>query len=92
VSNQSKSIFDATNAAVLRHPGRQFPGCLVQGDTLYSLLHSLKLVQLEAAGLSENTAAELSDVVEHLKELLQHYSQVLEAHHIELPFHRAPDK
>ena len=28
---------DKTNAAVLRHPGRHFPGVLVQGDDLYAL-------------------------------------------------------
>ena len=33
---------DATNAAVMRHPGRRFPGMLIQGDTL----HSLRFVDL----------------------------------------------
>ena len=28
---------DQTNAAVMRHPGRRFPGVLVQGDSLYAL-------------------------------------------------------
>lgn len=28
---------DMTNAAVMRHPGRKFPGVLIQGDTLYTL-------------------------------------------------------
>ena len=28
---------DTTNRAVMRHPGRKFPGSLVQGDTLYGL-------------------------------------------------------
>ncbi len=28
---------DATNSAVMRHPGRRFPGVLVQGDTLHSM-------------------------------------------------------
>src|SRR4051794_13704122 len=27
---------DTTNAAVMRHPGRHFPGMLIQGDTLHS--------------------------------------------------------
>ncbi|WP_425506589.1 DUF6959 family protein [Sphingomonas kyeonggiensis] len=35
---------DATNAAVMRHPGRQFPGMLIQGDTLYSLSRSIAVV------------------------------------------------
>jgi len=28
---------DTSNAAVLRHPDRRFPGVLIQGDTLHSL-------------------------------------------------------
>jgi hypothetical protein len=28
---------DTTNAAVMRHPGRHFPGLLIQGDSLYGL-------------------------------------------------------
>lgn len=34
----SVEIFsDLTNAAVMRHPNRHFPGVLVQGDSLYVL-------------------------------------------------------
>lgn len=28
---------DETNRAVIRHPGRKFPGVLIQGDTLFTL-------------------------------------------------------
>jgi hypothetical protein len=28
---------DQTNAAVMRHPDRHFPGVLVQGDTLWTM-------------------------------------------------------
>lgn len=28
---------DQTNAAVMRHPDRRFPGILIQGDSLYTL-------------------------------------------------------
>jgi hypothetical protein len=36
--SESVEIYsDATNAAVMRHPGRNFPGVLIQGDTLHSL-------------------------------------------------------
>lgn len=31
---------DTTNAAIMRHPDRHFPGVLVQGDTLYGLCRS----------------------------------------------------
>ena len=34
---------DASNAAVLRHPERKFPGVLLQGDTLHSICQSIDI-------------------------------------------------
>ena len=81
---------DATNAAVLRHPGRRFPGVLLQGDTLHALVQSLERVQREAGALSEDAAGELEDVIERLQELLEHYKAVLAEHSIKLPFYEPP--
>ena len=78
---------DASNAAILRHPGRNFPGVLVQGDTLHTLIESLSVVQRESASLSEDAAGELEGVVERLGELLEHYKSVLVEHKIPLPFY-----
>lgn len=84
---QAVEIFsDASNAAVMRHPGRRFPGCLVQGDSLYNLLGSLAVVQSEANNLSEEGSGELADVVERLSELLEHYKATLLSHNMPLPF------
>ena len=77
---------EAGNAAVLRHPGRRFPGCLLQGDTLDGLVRALERVQQEQAQLSSDAADELNDVTEHLKGLRQHYMNVLKAHGMDLPF------
>ncbi len=33
---------DAPNMAVMKHPGRQYPGSLIQGDSLFSLTQSAK--------------------------------------------------
>jgi hypothetical protein len=84
---QEVEIFsDATNAAVMRHPGRRFPGCLIQGDSLNNLLQSLTIVQSEASCLSEETAGELADIVEQLSDLMSHYRATLISHNIPLPF------
>ena len=77
---------DASNAAVLRHPGRRYPGCLIQGDSLFALVQTLRTVQLESARLSEDASDGLTQVAEYLAELLAHYRAVLVAHDIELPF------
>ena len=78
---------DSSNAAVMRHPGRQFPGVLVQGDTLYLLCRRLDVVCDEARGvLSEDGYAELNETRNHLWRLLLHYKGVLAEHHLPLPF------
>src|SRR5215467_14557846 len=42
--DQVEIFSDATNAAVMRHPDRRFPGLLVQGDTLSTLYQSADLI------------------------------------------------
>lgn len=76
---------DATNAAVMRHPDRRFPGVLIQGDTLDSLVRRIGSVQREEGG-AEEAAAELAEIHEELEELLRHYKSVLASHALELPF------
>jgi predicted RNase H-like HicB family nuclease len=81
---------DAPNAAVLRHPNRNFPGCLIQGDTLYSLLTTLEDVQKSSGRLPDDVAEELTDAIERLRELVEHYKIVLRSHNMDLPFYEPP--
>jgi hypothetical protein len=84
---------DASNAAVMRHPGRRFPGVLVQGDTLYSMAQSARRLQQSAGALDEEASEELTGLVDCLDQLLAHYKTVLKEHQIELPFReRFPEK
>ena len=78
---------DAANAAVVRHPGRRYPGVLVQGDTLHSM-HAAAVAACHRAGaLDPELRAALEDLTGQLAELLAHYKATLAAHDIELPFH-----
>jgi hypothetical protein len=74
-----------TNAAVMRHPNRAFPGVLLQGDTLFSLCELSNLVCREIGRSSPgfDDANELHDV---LRSYLDHYKTVLVQHDIGLPF------
>jgi hypothetical protein len=82
---------DATNAAVMRHPGRQFPGILVQGDTLWSMCYRADQACLGLRETLETDAyAELNDLRNHLWELLIHYKTVLTEHGISPPFDEIP--
>ena len=78
---------DTTNFAVMRHPGRNFPGSLIQGDSLSILCHAADAVRRE---LERGDLEEAIDELEMLRELLwdrlKHYQAVLEDHQLELPF------
>ena len=82
---------DASNAAVMRHPGRRFPGVLVQGDTLSRLCLAADLICASGRQqLDSDTYEELNDLRNHLWSLLLHYKIVLGEHDIPLPFSDRP--
>lgn len=82
---------DATNSAVMKHPGRHFPGVLVQGDTLHSLCMAADRSCAAARGcIGEDEYLELNGLRNHLWDLLNHYKQVLGEHQIKLPFSETP--
>jgi hypothetical protein len=78
---------DKTNYAVLRHPGRNFPGALIQGDNLYSFCKAADHVCTNAkAALDAETFQELNKLRNALWAHLTHYKEVLGEHDIRLPF------
>ena len=79
-------LSDRTNAAIMRHPGRAFPGVLVQGDTLYTLCRQAELA-CEEIGPESPGFEEFDDLRERLWSLLDHYKATLREHGMKLPFH-----
>jgi hypothetical protein len=78
---------DQTNAAVLRHPGRRFPGVLVQGDSLYALCCQADQACAGAISLRGTDAYDdINNLRNRLWEYLAHYKAVLGEHRIPLPF------
>ena len=70
-----ESLSDATNGAVVRLPGRQFPGIVIQGDSLKILVDSVE----DLKRLSRHpTAPELEDAVAELSQILTSYKQAYE--------------
>ena len=83
---ESVEIFsDQTNAAVMRHPGRAFPGVLVQGDSLYSLCCRADVV-CKAMGRDSPGYEEANDLRNALWSYMNHYKAILVAHEMKLPF------
>jgi hypothetical protein len=79
---------DASNAAIIRHPGRVFPGVLVQGDTLRNLCKDAADL-VAALERGDPDAIEYAmDLNERLEAFLQHYQRVMEAHGLKLPYPR----
>jgi hypothetical protein len=87
---EAELFTDPGNDAVVRLPSRNFPGVLIQGD-------SLSIIRADVAEIVE--ACDQGDVGEareaaaillsNLDELLARYSAALKAHDIPIPF-RAP--
>lgn len=79
------------NYAIVRMPGRQFPGCVVQGDSLRILL---RCAERAAAMASRTGIVELIEEIQELKESLEdrllHYGHVLKAHGMDLPYSQYP--
>ena len=84
---EAELFTDGSNNAVVRLPGRRFPGVLVQGDTLALLRFDLAEVQ---RALSDGDVDEARDslafVLRDLDGWLERYISALAEHGIQLPF------
>jgi predicted RNase H-like HicB family nuclease len=77
------------NYGIVRMPGRHFPGCVLQGDSLSILLRCAeRAYAIALATKNSDLIDEIESLKESLKDRLQHYEQVLEAHGMDLPYAR----
>jgi hypothetical protein len=77
------------NYAVLRLPGRRFPGVLVQGDALSVINGEVqRALALLRGGDTAAAEEELALVANHLAGLVDGYVRVLDAAGMPLPFQR----
>ena len=80
-----------SNYAVVKPPGRHFPGAVIQGDSL-RILCGLAVSVAERvrdhAPEDEEFLGDLQELVQSLVGRLLHYQQVLQAHGIGLPYAR----
>ncbi|WP_299396780.1 hypothetical protein [Pelagibius sp.] len=82
---------DASNFAIMRHPGRHFPGSLIQGDSLSILTGNAELAcRLLRDGKTAAALEAIEEVRESLQARLTHYKDVLNEHEISLPFGKTP--
>lgn len=75
------------NFAVVQLAGRKFPGVVVQGDTLHSLVARVdELRRLLKSGETDEVYAGLEDIKDQLMEAMQHYERVCADRGIALPY------
>ena len=76
-----------TDAAIMRHPGRKFPGVLVQGDNLNLLcMIADSLCAKLQATMEPASYRELDQLRKALKGYHDHYRDTLQEHRIPLPY------
>jgi hypothetical protein len=79
------------NYAIIKAPGRNYPGCLIQGDSLSILCRTVREIanQAKTAGISDqDLLGNIEDLNNALIGRLLHYQQVLTEHGIKLPYAR----
>jgi hypothetical protein len=78
-----------SNYAIIKPPGRRFPGSVIQGDTLRELCRlaiSLGERIRDHAAQDEEFLGAVEDLVNALVHRMLHYQKVLVAHGIEFPY------
>ena len=77
-----------SNYAVIKPPGRTYPGTVVQGDSLGNLCrNALRIVQYIESGdtKSNELLGEVEDLTNALVDRMLHYQNVLKLHGIDFP-------
>jgi hypothetical protein len=88
---QVEVFSEVSNYGVVRMPGRTFPGCVIQGDSLSILLTIAENCQaLAVATGQQELIEEVQELVEKLSQRLEPYEAVLNRHGMELPYVRTP--
>ncbi len=78
---------DPTNYAIVRLPGRKYPGVVFQGDSLSILSEKLGEIFDYAKDIqNEDLIFSLSEVKTQVENILKHYETVLESCGVELPY------
>ena len=78
---------EASNAAIVRMPGRRFPGLVIQGDTFRNWLTTARVFRTRAQELKDDELlADSEEFLAVLTNLLHHYEKVLSAHKMDLPY------
>jgi hypothetical protein len=78
---------------IVKMPSQSFPGLLLQGETLASLLRLAKTTHEKSQNASDPELIDTSrELMESLQKLVAHYESTLKRHNIPLPYSTIPAK
>jgi hypothetical protein len=86
-SREMMVLSDAINSPVIHFPGRQFPGVLLQGDSLRVMAGLAAEVSRQlSVGDLEEARLVAEDLAEQLGSRVKLYEDVMRAHGLSLPY------
>jgi hypothetical protein len=78
---------------VVRMPSQSFPGLVLQGETLASLLKLAKTTYEKSLNTTDMELVDTSrQLMESIQKLVSHYEATLTRHNIPLPYSTVPSK
>ncbi|MEI5522469.1 hypothetical protein WB401_15700 [Streptomyces brasiliscabiei] len=84
---EAELFTDGGNDAVVRLPGRKFPGVLIQGDSLHILRSDMaEVVEACERGALTEAGESSALLLASLDALLTRYATALERHEIQRPY------
>ena len=78
-------LSETTNCPVIKMQGRKFPGILIQGDTLRTLLFTAEKILADNLD-EEDRREEAEDLRDTLKNFVIEYERVLDTGGVSLPY------
>ena len=83
----------AIDRGIVRMQSQSFPGLVLQGETLASLLKLAKITYEKSQSTTDHELMDASrELVETIQKLVSHYEATLNKHNIPLPYSTVPAK
>jgi predicted RNase H-like HicB family nuclease len=81
----------AIDRGIVKMPSQSFPGLILQGETLASLLKLAKTAYEKSQSTTDTELIDTSrELMENLQKLVSHYEATLGKHNIPLPYSTIP--
>jgi hypothetical protein len=81
------------NRGIVKMPSQSFPGLVLQGETLASLLKLAITAHEKSKNVNDIELIDTSrELMESLQKLVSHYESTLNRHNIPLPYSTVPGK